>query len=140
MCKLFELCHDSLQLEQRSRVLLIEPEAQRVHQDHPQQTVAQMPQIACPHPLEVATIRQLPKNGVDAIAHPTQDRALGRFGLGELARRKGASRTTPFARTLAGYEAANSGDLPKPGHRSFQSTREQFRSPGRSPEPKTGEE
>ncbi len=96
MCKLFELCHDSLQLEQRSRVLLIEPEAQRVHQDHPQQTVAQMPQIACPHPLEVATIRQLPKNGVDAIAHPTQDRALGRFGLGRTGSAKGGQQNHAF--------------------------------------------
>jgi hypothetical protein len=62
--------------------LLIEPKAECVHQHGAQQAIAQVPQIPRPHSLEVTTVGQLSKDGVNQIAHPSQNRTVigRRFG------------------------------------------------------------
>ena len=50
MCKL--LSDQLIQLETRSLQLLIEPDAQGMHQARPQEAIAQRPQIACPDALD----------------------------------------------------------------------------------------
>jgi hypothetical protein len=45
--------------------LLIEPKAERVHQNGPQHPIAQMPKIPCPHALEMTPVGQLSKDGID---------------------------------------------------------------------------
>lgn len=61
--------------------MLIEPDTQSMHQDRPQDPVAQMPQIACPHAFELAAIRQLAEDRVNAIAHLPKHSTLVRRGL-----------------------------------------------------------
>ena len=56
--------------------MLIEAEAERVHQQSPQNAVAQMPQISRPDALDSPTIGQLPKDGIDERANPAQDSAF----------------------------------------------------------------
>jgi hypothetical protein len=52
--------------------LPIEQQTKCVHEGHAQQAIAQVPQIACPDTFGPTAIGQLPKDGIDAIAHPTQ--------------------------------------------------------------------
>lgn len=57
-------------------------------EDGTQQAVAQVPQIASPHTLDLAAIRQLPKDGIDERANPPQDTAIvGCCGWRDCARR-----------------------------------------------------
>lgn len=77
-----DLSNQSIKLEQRSLVLLIQEHADAVHQQVSQQAIAQMPQIACPDPFDLASISQLPKDGVNTIADAPQYRALIRCSLG----------------------------------------------------------
>lgn len=62
--------------------MLIEPEAKRIHQDRPQQAIAQVPQIAGPEPFEATAVGHLSKDGIHQVAHPVQHRALGGLGFG----------------------------------------------------------
>lgn len=74
MCKL--LSDQMIELETRGLPLLIEPNTSGVHQDRPQETIAQMPQIASPDTLEQAPVGELPKDRVHPIAHPARYRTL----------------------------------------------------------------
>lgn len=49
--------------------MLVEPNAEGIHQKCAQKAIAQMPQIACLDPFEFAPIGQLPKNRVNMIAN-----------------------------------------------------------------------
>jgi hypothetical protein len=70
------LSNQTIKLKQRSLLLLIEEEADGMHQNEAQQAIAQMPQIACPDPLHLTPIRQLTKDRVDEITNPSQDGTL----------------------------------------------------------------
>ena len=52
-----------------------------MHQDFAQQAVGQMPQVPGPQPLDGTAIDELPKDGVDAVADPTQLSAPARVGI-----------------------------------------------------------
>ena len=59
-----------------------------MHQDGSQEPIAQMPEIECPHSFECASVCQLPKDGIDEIAKPSQGWLLigcrfGRMGFAE---------------------------------------------------------
>jgi hypothetical protein len=58
------------------------------HQNATQQAVAQMPQISRPHPLHLTTICQLTENGINEIAHSTQDLAVIGGGFGGVSEAK----------------------------------------------------
>jgi len=55
--------------------LQIEQDTRGVHEHHTQQAIAQMPQITRPNSFGSAAIGQLPENGIDARAHPSEHRA-----------------------------------------------------------------
>lgn len=40
--------------------MLVQPNAEGMHQKHAQNAIAQMPQIPCPNPFELTAISQLP--------------------------------------------------------------------------------
>ncbi len=84
MCKLFRLRNKPLQLKWRSLIVQIEQDSQRVHEDHPQQPVALMPQITRPDALGLAPLDQLPKDGINPIAYSAQHGTptMGRGMLG----------------------------------------------------------
>src|SRR5579885_1072415 len=75
MCK-FLLSDQSIELETRNLIMLVEPNAKGMHQQHAQDAIAQMPQIARPHAFELASIGELPKDRINQIANTTQDRTL----------------------------------------------------------------
>ncbi len=50
----------------------IEQDTDDVHEHHAQQAIAQVPQITRPDAFGTTTIGQLSKDGIDAIAHPSQ--------------------------------------------------------------------
>lgn len=73
-----------IKLEIRSCFLLIEEKADRMHQQAAQQAIAQMPHIPRPDALHATAIRQLPKDGVDEVAHSAQHRTLVGCCLGRV--------------------------------------------------------
>jgi hypothetical protein len=64
--------------------LPIEQNTQGVHQEHAQQAIAQVPPIRGPDPFDGTSICQLPKDGINALAHPAQHRTptVCRLGTG----------------------------------------------------------
>lgn len=70
--------------------MLIEPEADRMHQDVSQEPIAQMPQVTYPDSLESTAIRQLSKDRLNEIADTTQDGTLIRCRLGRVRFAKGS--------------------------------------------------
>lgn len=91
--------------------MLIEPEAERVHQHYSQQAIAQMPQVPCPHPLEVTAVGELSTNGIDEIAHASQDDAV-------IGCRFGGMGPEERVRATAALGGAAAPPLPQPGQRS----------------------
>ncbi len=69
--------------------LNVEKDGDGMHEHHPQQAIAQMPQVASPAPFGSATIDELAEDGVNAIAHPAQHRTptMGRGMLSRAERR-----------------------------------------------------
>lgn len=64
--------------------MLVEPNAEGMHQKRTQNAIAQMPQVACPNAFELAAIGELPKNGINPIANLPQNRALISWSLGRM--------------------------------------------------------
>jgi hypothetical protein len=83
-------------MKTRSLIMLVKPNAERMHQEHPQDAIAQMPQIACPNALELTAIGQLPKNGVNPIANLSQHRTLVSLCLGRVRIAKRSLQGNPF--------------------------------------------
>lgn len=52
-----------------------------MHQYFAQQSAGQAPQITCPDPFDRTAIHELAKDGVDAVAHPTQSSAPAWIGV-----------------------------------------------------------
>jgi hypothetical protein len=77
--------------------LLIQPEAHGMHQDGPQQAIAQLPQITCPDLFYLAVIVQMTKDGVDEIANPFQEGILVGCCFGRMCFAKQSLQKTPFA-------------------------------------------
>ncbi|GHO63773.1 hypothetical protein KSC_026650 [Ktedonobacter sp. SOSP1-52] len=77
--------------------MLIEPETKGMQQHTPQQPVAQVPQIACPDPLDLTSRGQLPKHRVDEIANPPQNAAVIGLSLGRMGFAKRSLQENAFA-------------------------------------------
>ena len=59
--------------------MVVEQERYGVREDFPQQSTSKVPEVACPHPLYRITLGELRKNGVYAVAKPTEEGAP--FGM-----------------------------------------------------------
>src|SRR5690242_2832887 len=90
-------------------------DAERMHEYHAQQAIAQMPEITRPNPFNPAAIRQLPKDGINAIAHTTQNGTPTVSGLGA-SFAKGSQQHDPDV----GRSQVHLGDHPRPTQAQMQ--------------------